>query len=139
MCSEPLGGYFALGGHRPDLRSPSTACWRGYFGTWEVIDSRLYLVQFRGFLQGGGEIGLGELFPDYPDRVFAHWYTDTVRLPQGKQLEYVHMGYGSKYERDLLIRFEKGIIAESRVRKNGVAKPGSPEGYGVGAFTTLSR
>ena len=138
MCSEPLGSYFGLGGKGPEFRSPTSACWRGYVGTWEVVDNRLYLIKLRGWLKDGGEANLENLFPGYPDRVFAHWFTATARLPQGKELEYVHMGYGSRYERDLFIRFEKGFVVDSYTRKNGVAKRNAPDGYGIGGFTTLS-
>lgn len=137
MCSEPLGDFFGLGGKRPEFRSPHTACWRGYVGTWEVIDGRLYLTQLKGWLKSGEEATLETVFPGYGERVFAHWFTDTVRLPQGKQLEYVHMGYGSTYERDLLLRFSKGELIERSVRENGTGEPDAPEGYGIAALTTL--
>ena len=77
------------------------------------------------------------MFPGYGERVFAHWFTDTVRLPQGKQLKYVHMGYGSTYERDLLLRFSRGELIERSVRKNGTGEPDAQEGYGTAALTTL--
>lgn len=137
MCSEPLGDFFGFGGRRPEFRSPHTACWRGYVGTWEVIDGRLYLTQLKGWLKNGDEATLETVFPGYGERVFAHWFTDTVRLPQGKQLKYVHMGYGSTYERDLLLRFSKGELIERSVRENGTGEPDAPEGYGVAALTTL--
>ncbi|MGH8560276.1 MAG: hypothetical protein ACRESZ_23055 [Methylococcales bacterium] len=31
----------------------------------------------------------------FPDKVFAHWDSGTIRIPRGKMLEYGHMGYGS--------------------------------------------
>lgn len=137
MCSEPLGDFFALGGRRPEFRAPHTACWRGYIGTWEVIGKRLYLTQLKGWLKSGEEATLETVFPGYGERVFAHWFTDTVRLPQGKQIKYVHMGYGSVYEQDLLLRFNKGEWIERSVRKNGTAEPDAPEGYGIAALTDL--
>ncbi len=137
MCSEPLGDFFRFGGKRPDFRSPHTACWRGYVGTWEVIDERLYLTVLKAWLKSGEEATLETIFPGYGARVFAHWFTDTVRVPQGKQLKYVHMGYGSTYQRDLLLRFSKGELIERSVRENGTGEPDAPEGYGIAALTTL--
>lgn len=137
MCSEPLGDFFGLGGSRPEFRAPHTACWRGYVGTWEIIDGRLYLTELKGWLKSGDEATLETVFPGYGERVFAHWFTDTVRLPQGKQLKYVHMGYGSTYERDLLLRFSKGELIERSVRQNGTGESDAPEGYGIAALTTL--
>ena len=110
---------------------------RGYVGTWEVIDERLYLTELKGWLKSGEEATLETVFPGYGERVFAHWFTDTVRLPQGKQLKYVHMGYGSTYERDLLLRFSRGELIERSVRKNGTGEPDAQEGYGTAALTTL--
>jgi len=92
MCTNPLSDYFAMGGTNPRFESNCTALWRGYVGSWEIIDDRLYLICLNGTLEDGTEASLETIFPGFPDRVFAHWYSGTIRLPQGKQLEYVHMG-----------------------------------------------
>lgn len=42
MCTNPLGDYCALGGELPRFASNCTALWRGYVGTWEIINDRLY-------------------------------------------------------------------------------------------------
>jgi len=140
MCSEPLGLYFRLSDYPFQFFSPMTALWRGYVGTWEIIDERLYIIDIHGELEDGSEVNLDTIFPGYSDRVFAHWYSGTLRIPEGKQLEYVHMGYGSKYERDLLIEIENGFILNSETRKNGVSSNKcSPEGYGVAAFTIFGK
>ena len=114
--------------------------WRGYVGSWEIVDDRLYLVGLSGTLEGGADATLATIFPDFPDRVFAHWYSGTIRIPQGKQLEYVHMGYGSTFERDLFLDIERGVIVATRVRHNGTAESdNAPEGYEVGAMTVVPR
>lgn len=83
---------------------------------------------------------LATIFPDFPERVFAHWYSGTIRIPQGKELEYVHGGYASVFERDLFLDVERGVVMKSQVRHNGVAESESaPEGYGVGGMTVLPR
>ena len=76
----------------------------------------MYLIELHGRTEGGDEVSVATIFPDYPDRVFAHWYSGTIRIPQGKLLNYVHMGYGSTYERDLFLEIEKGVIKNTRVR-----------------------
>ena len=119
MLANPLSNYFAMGGIGPNFQYNCTALWRGYVGTWDIASDRLYLIGLHGTLVGGETATLASIFPNYPERVFAHWFTGTVRIPQGKRLEYVHMGYGSTYERDLLLEFEKGVLIESRVRVNG--------------------
>jgi len=140
MCSEPLNQFFALGGACPEFEFTCTALWRGYVGTWEIINDRLYLIGLTGTLKDGSEATLETVFQGYPDRVFAHWYSGTLRIPEGRQIEYVHMGYGSTYERDRFLKFEKGILVGCRVRENGTAgDSNSTEGYGVGAMTVFSR
>lgn len=140
MCTNPLEDYFAMGGDRPRFESNCTALWRGYVGTWKIVDGRLYLIKLLGDLEGGGEASLATIFPDYHDRVFAHWYSGTIRIPQGKLLNYVHMGYGSTYERDLFLEFEKGVLTYTRMRQNGHAEGDSgPEGYEIGGMTVFPR
>ena len=47
----------------------------------------------------------------------AEWYSGVLRIPKGEVLEYVHGGYGSKFERDLFITIEKGnVIKEEEVQ-----------------------
>ena len=136
MCTEPLGVFFKLGGSKPSFMANNTALWRAYIGHWEVLDDRLYLTDLKGVLADGSNANIETVFPGFPGRVFAHWYSDTIQIPQGKLLDYVHMGYASTYERDLLLTFEKGVLTETEVRENGTSESATaPEGYGVGGMT----
>lgn len=143
MCDTPLGDYFALGGRRPEPDFDTfgcTALWRGYVGTWEIVDGRLYLVGISGDLEDGSPGCLATVFPDYPERVFAHWYSGEIRIPEGKILKYVHMGFASKYERDVFLVFLNGILLSAETRTNGTAPDGSgPTGYGIGGMTVFPR
>ena len=140
MCTTPLVDYFAMAGDQPKFKYNCSALWRGYVGTWEIVDYRLYLIELRGELEGGGVASVATIFPDYPDRVFAHWYSGMIRIPQGKLLNYDHMGFGSTYERDLLLEIEKGVVITTRVRHNGKSEADSgPEGYGIGGMTVFPR
>ena len=118
MCSQPLGSYFEFGGIETDFAATHTALWRGYIGTWEMLGGRLYLISLRGTLQTGEPASLATIFPEYPERVFAHWYSGVLRIPQGELLEYVHAGYGSIYEKDLLIDVESGVVINTSTRVN---------------------
>lgn len=139
LCSLPLLAYFELGGDKPNFISPSTACWRGYVGEWEVVNDRLYLVGLSGWILGKGRFtGLDAVFPGFPHRVFAHWCSDVLRVPQGRRLKYEHAGFASQYERDLLLKFHRGILTETSVRVNGKADPNAPEGYSIAAYTTFA-
>ena len=140
MCTNPLGDYFALGGVDPGFVSNSTALWRGYVGHWEIVGERLYLIKLRGTLADGTAASVATLFPDFPQRVFAHWYSGTIRIPQGRQIEYVHSGYASRFERDLLLELERGIVTSTEIRQNGTAaSEDAPQQYAVGAMTVFPR
>lgn len=85
----------------------STACWRQYIGTWEIKDDQLYLVSIEGRFKLSG---------DSP--ILADWFTGTLRIPQGKVLHYVHMGYGSVFEQELHIKIENGKVIKSNTIDN---------------------
>jgi hypothetical protein len=126
LCTEPLAEYLATGGNRIKFDAEWTACWRGYVGTWAIEGGRLYLVKLKGTSNtGAGLINrtLADLFPDYPDGVFAHWYTGELRCTKGQLLKYVHGGYASRYEQDQFIDVVRGMVVAERLVVNGVAEP----------------
>lgn len=141
LCDQPLYSWFRLSGQEETpFVSTFSANWRGYVGTWEIRDDRLYLVTLMGLLKSGERGSLEDLFPDYPQRVFAHWYSGELRAPLGRLLKYVHMGYASEYERDLLLLVRRGVVLKTRVRENGRAEgTGGGEGYQVAGTTVFSR
>lgn len=119
MRVTPLSDYFVLMGMRPNFQVRSTACWRCYVGEWEISLDRLYLIGISANYDDGTEVTLGSLFPGYDSRVFANWYSGVLSIPQGDLVQYVHMGFSSVYERDLLISVEQGVILDLQVRVNG--------------------
>lgn len=140
LCSQPLDDYLALLDEPPRFEAPSSALWRGYLGTWEIAGERLYLVALSGYLAGGDAATLELVFPDCSGRVFAHWFSGTLRIAQGKLLRYVHQAFESRHERDALIEVESGIIKKSWVNINGQASdPRAPSAYGPGALTIFAR
>ena len=85
----------------------STACWRRYRGTWEVRDGQLFLNSIEGRFKLLGT-----------EPLFADWFTGVLRVPRGKQLAYVHMGFGSVYAEELHIHVERGRVTGTRVYDN---------------------
>ena len=147
LCSYPLASYFALGGESVAFQASSTALSRGYVGTWEIhgqdqgqgqgLVQRLYLIRLQGSLQDESPVSLETVFPGYTERVFAHWFSGTLRLPQGQLLHYVHGGFGSCYEQDLLVDVTRGVVTAKRVRVNGFSDEASArEGYRIHGMTT---
>ena len=139
LLSNPLSAYFALGGVNPGFSPSSTALWRGYVGTWEILNDRLYLVALEGDLSTGEEANLASVFPGFSDRVFAHWFSGRLRIPQGKMLNYVHGGYASTFERDVFLSLQNGVVVAQRVQVNGQADAEAQEGYSIGGMTTLPK
>ena len=118
MTAEPLAYYWGLVGGRPKFQLRSTGLWRSYIGSWRVTKERLYLIGLEGGFEDGSELTLEALFPGYPERVFAHWFSGRVRLPQGNLIEYTHAGYASVYEADLFLDFEDGVLVREELRSN---------------------
>ncbi|MBK7566223.1 MAG: hypothetical protein IPI31_00195 [Bacteroidetes bacterium] len=116
MAAEPLNQYLQ---NRNDIKfiSPSTACWRGYFGQWEIKDNKLHLIGLKAYLEGYREVDLSYLFPRQK-QVIADWFSGKIRVPQGEMLDYVHMGYASLYERDLILEIKNGELINEYVVEN---------------------
>jgi len=85
----------------------STACWRGYQGTWEIRDGRLFLTALRGSFRLNGE-----------GAILADWFSGVLRIPKGKILQYVHMGFGSVHEQEVHVKVEKGVVTATRIIDN---------------------
>jgi hypothetical protein len=142
LCSNPLSTYLQSTPKSIRFCSISTALWRGYVGTWTIEGGRLYLAKLSGYVSKEGkteEVDLSYLFPDYPDGVFAHWYTGELRCPMGELLNYVHMGYASCYEQDLFVQVENGIVLNERIETNGLGTGKGGSGYAIAAMTTFGR
>lgn len=118
LMTNPLTDYFIQADIHADFQGQSTACWRGYVGTWKILSDRLYLTKIKAIYKDGTDAKLEDFFPGFDKKVFAHWYTGVLRVPQGKLKSYVHMGYGSQYESDLFITVENGVVIGTRLQRN---------------------
>lgn len=114
MANEPLDAYFAQLPSGILLEPYSSACWRGYIGTWEIKDNKLFLTDFNGYTTGHKEVGLDFIFPDKKE-VFAEWVNGEIWLPHGEMVNYIHSGYDSIYEKELILKFEKGVLMDERL------------------------
>lgn len=124
---QPLEAWFEATGNRPAFHVPHTALWRGYVGTWELEDGKLYLTGVEGMLENGQVVDLKTIFPDAGKRVFASWYSGTFNLPQGELQNAICIGYSSVYERYLVLVFDKGNLVASHYETNDDATS-----YGLG-------
>jgi hypothetical protein len=125
IFSTPLEQYFEELGTRPKwLTEMNTACWRGYLASWEIRDDRLYLQKIVREEHDPQKDDFFEqditkrIFPNRTLPIEATWFSGVVRLPQGKELEYIHMGFESIYEKDHFLEFENGILTKIRIVSN---------------------
>lgn len=137
LFANPLESFFKKHPPRPSFAAKSTANWRGYVAAWEIAGDRLFLTDFAGGVctkapEPGGKpsswcnvghrggcsikgIGLGDLFQSSERKVFADWFSGVLRLPHGDMVEYVHQGYGSRFERYLLVKVENGRVVGTKI------------------------
>jgi hypothetical protein len=116
LRTTPLAPYLA--GKEHVFQPPNTANWRGYVGTWEITDDKLYLIELQGRLKDGSDATFATLFPNQDRKIFAKWYSGILQVPQGELLEYVHAGFASRYERELLFEIREGVLVDVSVKKN---------------------
>ena len=50
MYSLPFDDYLGKLNPKPKLIFPTTACWRGYYGKWEIRESNLFLIELEAYL-----------------------------------------------------------------------------------------
>lgn len=122
LFSNPLEIYFELNPPRPDFQAPNTACWRGYVAEWEIVSDVLTLTNLDACIKTESgllaNVGIEEIFSTQGKRMEASWYTGELRVPKGELLQYVHMGYGSEYEEELILTIEKGRLIKVSVVDN---------------------
>lgn len=108
---QPLHQYFITFNNPPYFTPPSPTCWRGYYGKWEIKDNELYLINFRGYLDGFDEVDMNFLFP-LQEEVFAKWFSGTIKVPQGKILKWNETLNGSLYEEYIHLTFKNGVLTQ---------------------------
>lgn len=123
LYAQPL--YDLLESRRIELERPpgagfSSACWRGYCGTWEVIDGHLHLVHLNTMWPDEGPLPddlrrklLRALSAsDFP--ILASWFNGHLRIEIGRRLIYSHHGWSSWFERERVMTFRQGNLVRDR-------------------------
>lgn len=127
LCAQPLFPWLRRlrGRRRRTFAPPSTACWRGYVGTWSIVEGRLCLVALEGLLKVPGgdgfevrEVTLETAFPWLDGPLQATWVDEDLRCPEGRLIDYAHHGYASRYERDRILRIAGGLLVDEFLRFN---------------------
>ncbi len=104
----------------------TTACWRGYQAEWTIIENQLFLKGIYSCCYHKDKIqaDLKKLFGNklIDGKVKADWVTADILSPQGKELYYVHMGYESLYEKEVIFQIEKGKLVRTKVFDNSKSR-----------------
>ena len=116
IATEPLKPHLE---NRNDISFifKSTALVRGYIGTWKIKNKKLYLVSLIGFIENNEKVDLNYLFPNKKE-VFADWFSGQIRIPEGNLLKKIRIGYASVFERDKILKFNKGICISDNTINN---------------------
>lgn len=113
LHSDPLFTYLREKKLDNKFVAPHTACWRGYIADWEIFKGKLYLIGLCGYVDEGNNIakkvGMECLFPR-EKKVHAKWFSGEIRIEKGELIESANMGFESKYEQEILITVEHGIV-----------------------------
>jgi hypothetical protein len=123
IYTNPLDGFLDNNPEKlPKSDVVSSSNWRGYVATWDVKDERLVLIDVtilrsvtttskKAFRTEPRSV-MSDLFPGNTD-VIATWFTGHVIVPDGKLVNYVHMGYASTYDKYIILRVEGGLVTRN--------------------------
>jgi hypothetical protein len=124
MHANPLEQYLDEKGERSigrqKLEGTCTACWRGYVASWTMRNDSLFLEKIKtNVCSDPVEIDLRGEFGKGP--IFASWFTGKLAVPKGEMVEYVHMGYSSLYEGELILSLRKGKLFDQKIFQNHIS------------------
>lgn len=133
LFSNPLEDFYAGNKNkRPNFwvepNAVSSGNRRGYIAAWKIIDDKLYLTKIDSWFcdqriktkSGCRKVALRDLFGAkvIDGRVAATWFSGDLRVPDGKLLKYIHSGYASIYERDIIFNVDAGKIVKQETIAN---------------------
>ena len=117
----PLASYLSMLEDKPRFFFMGSNCWRGYVGTWRLIEDKLYLVHLKGYAHNDNKeywaVDMNFLFP-HQKQVFAEWFTGEIIITQGAGYSPDFLSAEPTYERELILMFEKGYFIGKRTVDN---------------------
>ncbi|MCT6699970.1 hypothetical protein [Rheinheimera sp. 4Y26] len=119
LNTNPLEKYLTeIKWEPPKEASISSANWRGYVASWKIEAGNLLLTDVTiSVISKTKEHSyddlsiLNSILPNKKE-IIAYWYSGVLIIPHGKITNYVHMGYGSSYEKYIVLRINRGVIIE---------------------------
>jgi hypothetical protein len=116
LLSQPLEPFLKLLDKNLKLIPFGSHCWRGYMGTWTIINNVLYLTHLKIQYDKKDE---EKLTPLLLDEVFyqATWYSGVLRVPFGKPYERTGYEY-PLHEKEMIFTVENGLITNHEIIEN---------------------
>ena len=93
--------------HKEGPISTRTSCWRGYVGTWEIKDDKLYLNEFSS--------GKYDVLVNLP--ILADWISGTAKVATG-EVKASSSWDIETYETETHLTFENGLLVKTENIKN---------------------
>jgi hypothetical protein len=121
MRSFPLRAYLDIVKPLVNCVSTHTACWRGYVGEWELCDDQLYLQDLKANVMVYGvtrPARLTDFFPEAKGKVFAHWFSGELRIPNGRQIYSNASRYNPQFEEEIVLTVKAGVLLEEQRIRN---------------------
>ena len=87
--------------------STRSSCWRGYVGTWEIKDDKLYLIDFSS--------GKYDVLVNLP--ILADWISGTAKVATG-EVKASSSWDIETYETETHLTFENGLVVKTKNIKN---------------------
>ena len=125
LNTNPLESFFEKNPKlRPESRIMSTALWRGYIATFEIRDNQLFVKDIVVMDEDTTTSSqkttcrsvFNQVFPNQK-QIKVDWLTGLLVIPNGKLVNYVHMGYASTYENYILLEIDKGNLSQEKSMK----------------------
>jgi hypothetical protein len=117
MHSLPFNQYLKTLNPKIEFAFHSTACMRGYYGTWEISNNMLFLTFLQAYASIEPEkiLGIKDFFPQSSGKVKAEWFSGTLRIPLSGESEYFHGGFGHVYDSYLRLEVMNGDFVSTSV------------------------
>ncbi|WP_417688558.1 hypothetical protein [Pseudidiomarina sp.] len=119
LQTNPLESYLkSIEWEVPEQAIISSANWRGYLASWRLESGYLVLADVSIEVEDETKARrtkrvsyLNELFPEQ-SHIQAKWYSGALVIAYGELVNYVHMGYGSTFEKYQIISVREGEIID---------------------------
>ncbi len=94
-----------------------TTCWRGYHGTWRIVNDSLFLARLENGCQEK-ELEISKFFDASEiskNGVFAYWYSNRMEVNYGRFLDFDEATWSSIYEGTFKCDVSNGIISNVNI------------------------